>query len=704
LQIKGAEVPILQITALGGLQLVGEAINGTDTVVLSGAAPGLLIGMNTDSVLNLEQYWNTAELNVFGAGGGSEANFNSGSTIVVTTSLLEVNGSTNAPTCGSTDFTEEINNLTLVPPCLAYPSEYPYIEFTESNAMPPPVLVSPANGATGVPVTTSLTWNAVSGSAGYQVYLGTTNPPGIQELTGSTYFTPSTPLNPSTPYYWQVASRDPNNGNAESPSQVWSFTTGLAQETVSTPSTPAGPISGTSGVVYSYSTGGSSDNLGNPVQYQFSWGDGTYSGWLGTGTTSASHSWAAGSYGVTAQARSATNTAVVSSPSGTLTVNITAPESVSAPSTPSGPTSGTAGTIYSYLTGGSTDNLGNPVQYLFNWGDGTNSGWLSTGTTSASHSWAAGSYGVTAQARSATNTSVVSSPSGALTVNIKLPESVSAPSTPSGPTSGMTGISYSYATGGSSDNLGNAAQYQFTWGDGTYSGWLNTGTTSASHTWQQTGNYSLSAQARSAANTSVVSSPSGTLTVNITAPESVSAPSTPSGPTSGTPGTSYSYSTGGSSDNLGNAVQYQFTWGDGTNSGWLATGTTSASHSWAAGSYSVTAQARSATNTSVVSSPSGALTVNIKLPESVSAPSTPSGPTSDTTGTSYSYSTGGSSDNLGNAVQYQFTWGDGTYSGWLNTGTTSASHTWQQIGSYSLSAQARSAANTSGWSVRRPGR
>ncbi|MBV9768764.1 MAG: NF038122 family metalloprotease [Bryobacterales bacterium] len=93
--------------------------------------------------------------------------------------------------------------------------------------------------------------------------------------------------------------------------------------------------------------------------------------------------------------------------------------------------------------------------------------------------------------------------------------------------------------------------------------------------------------------------------------ESVSTPSTPSGPTSGTPGTSYFYSTGGASDNLGNAVQYLLSWGDGTNSGWLPPGTTSASHSWPGGSYSVTAAARSMTNTSVVSLSSPPLSVDI---------------------------------------------------------------------------------------------
>ena len=50
-----------------------------------------------------------------------------------------------------------------------------------------------------------------------------------------------------------------------------------------------------------------------------------------------------------------------------------------------------------------------------------------------------------------------------------IPETVSTPTTPSGPTSGSTGASYSYSTGGASSNLGHTLQYRFDWGDGTYS-------------------------------------------------------------------------------------------------------------------------------------------------------------------------------------------------------------------------------------------
>ena len=98
---------------------------------------------------------------------------------------------------------------------------------------------------------------------------------------------------------------------------------------------------------------------------------------------------------------------------------VSEPETVSTPSVPTGPISGTTGTGYSYSTGGSTSSYGNSVQYFFNWGDGSNSGWLATGTTSASHSWTtAGTYNITAQARSAPHTSIVSTVSGSLGVAV----------------------------------------------------------------------------------------------------------------------------------------------------------------------------------------------------------------------------------------------------------------------------------------------
>jgi len=96
-------------------------------------------------------------------------------------------------------------------------------------------------------------------------------------------------------------------------------------------------------------------------------------------------------------------------------------ETISTPNTPSGPLTGVVQTSYSFTTGGSSSNLGDLFQYLFDWGDGTNSGWLPVGTTSASHSWTSpGTYLVKAQARCAAHNSIVSSWSEAFSAKISI--------------------------------------------------------------------------------------------------------------------------------------------------------------------------------------------------------------------------------------------------------------------------------------------
>jgi hypothetical protein len=91
--------------------------------------------------------------------------------------------------------------------------------------------------------------------------------------------------------------------------------------------------------------------------------------------------------------------------------------------------------------------------------------------------------------------------------------------------------------------------------------------------------------------------------------EVVTAPDTPSGPSSGKVDQSLTFTTGGSTSNLGHAVQYQFDWGDGTQSSW---GSATQSHSYnSAGTKLVKARARCQTHTSVVSVWSGSKSVSI---------------------------------------------------------------------------------------------
>ena len=87
-----------------------------------------------DNLVNLAANWQIAEFNVFGdtCGPPSQATFNSGSTVIPRTRITY--GGTAAPTCVSTGFTGETNNLNFGPiaPTASLPG--PAIIFEESSA------------------------------------------------------------------------------------------------------------------------------------------------------------------------------------------------------------------------------------------------------------------------------------------------------------------------------------------------------------------------------------------------------------------------------------------------------------------------------------------------------------------------------------------------------------------------------------------
>ena len=101
------------------------------------------------------------------------------------------------------------------------------------------------------------------------------------------------------------------------------FTISALTETVSTPSQPTGANWGMIGVSYLFATNGSSSSLGHSLQYKFDWDDGSDSGWLAEGTTSASHAWTTNStHNVRAMARCVTHIDIESPWSNTFAINI----------------------------------------------------------------------------------------------------------------------------------------------------------------------------------------------------------------------------------------------------------------------------------------------------------------------------------------------------------------------------------------------
>ncbi len=108
--------------------------------------------------------------------------------------------------------------------------------YDRSLATAPSAPQSPTNGQTGVPINTTLTWQAGACQTSYDAYFGTSqsavqnagtgSPEYRGNFTGNSY-TPST-LSYSTTYYWRI---DARNARGVTTGAVWNFTTAGAPVT-----------------------------------------------------------------------------------------------------------------------------------------------------------------------------------------------------------------------------------------------------------------------------------------------------------------------------------------------------------------------------------------------------------------------------------------------------------------------------------------
>jgi hypothetical protein len=145
-------LPDLPITHLGEVSMYAYAIPGGQDGVVLNYGQEAWTATGDDSVLDISSVWNEAEFNVVGDGGGSEAVFNSGSSITVKISLDD--GSNAEPACvpgsGTTGETNNLNLGTCQAGVPVYPARFPYtMEFNESlPATPPPVITHCPGGIT----------------------------------------------------------------------------------------------------------------------------------------------------------------------------------------------------------------------------------------------------------------------------------------------------------------------------------------------------------------------------------------------------------------------------------------------------------------------------------------------------------------------------------------------------------------------------
>jgi hypothetical protein len=100
------------------------------------------------------------------------------------------------------------------------------IEVTPTSAPACATNITPANGATNVAAPyLTLSWNASAGASGYDVYIGTTNPPtSLVTNTGSTSIT-LVGAAYSTTYYWYVVPRNSVGPATGCTANITSFTT-----------------------------------------------------------------------------------------------------------------------------------------------------------------------------------------------------------------------------------------------------------------------------------------------------------------------------------------------------------------------------------------------------------------------------------------------------------------------------------------------
>jgi hypothetical protein len=132
--LGGAPVPNQPITNLGQLAMTGTVSATADQILLSTGT--MMYSVPGDNSVNAAAGWQMAEFNVFGPGGnsagGSQASFNSGSTINPRTEILY--GGADPPICNAEGFTAETNNLSSGPTAPAASPPGPALIFTESSA------------------------------------------------------------------------------------------------------------------------------------------------------------------------------------------------------------------------------------------------------------------------------------------------------------------------------------------------------------------------------------------------------------------------------------------------------------------------------------------------------------------------------------------------------------------------------------------
>ena len=256
-------------------------------------------------------------------------------------------------------------------------------------------------------------------------------------------------------------------------------------------------------------------------------------------------------------------------------------EIISTPNEPEGVSQGNVGEVLAFITGGAKSNLDHPVEYRFDWGDGSYSEW---GDSVQTDNWTQiGLYTVKAQARCENHPGVISNWSAGHDVSI------------SGHQLNISIVGYGSVTKNPDKDAYNhnenvaltpvpSADYQFDHWEGDLLG----------NTYPET----------------LVMNADKSITAHFSQiPEVISTPTTLQGSSTGNVGEMLIFITGGAKSSLNHTIEYRFDWGDGSFSDW---GDSVQANSWnQIGAYTVKTQARCSNHTSVESDWSQGMTVQI---------------------------------------------------------------------------------------------
>jgi len=470
----------------------------------------------------------------------------------------------------------------------------------------------------------------------------------------------------------------------------------MGPETISTPDAPSGPVTGTTGESLQFNMTGAVSSRADDLDIRFDWGNGIVTAW--TSADWGATQWnTAGSYEVLVQARCHDHTSILSAWSAATTVTISDPpaETVGTPDAPSGPATGETISQVTFTTSTVTSSAGHNVDYVFDWGDGTNPSRVSSPT--AGHWFAAGTFDVRVKALCSLHPEIESPWSSTTPITITEPaETITADPQIVGDTQfAAVGEEAWVSWGMVESNLNHALEYRADFGDGTFSDWANS--KSVTHAWSAVGTYILRAQARCIEHPDIVSpwtsdNHSGEIQIYGDVEFMLPAEVAPSAPVTRTGLKEYTYSIGCGSSK-GHRFEVRMDWGNGEISDWIPQ-----TYDWnpvyfnytytVSGIFEMSGQARCIEHPDVISDWSP--TTTITVPEFITTP-TLSGEVSGTVGVPVSFLSEGAVSSEGHAVEHSFL----IFPTWTAfTASPALEYTFTKPGTYTVRTRARCAEHT----------